>query len=221
MSSVSFQQSPMKLTYFDVKARGEAIRWAMILAEIPFDDNRISFAQWAQLKENEERIPYGTVPVLELADGTCVTQSAAILKYVGKLAKLYPEDTFQQAKVDEVVALMHELMEKIIPIYFGTILFGKDEDTKREEEKGLEEKTLPYMLGKLERVLAGNKMAGVCVGDGVTIADIQVAALLEMIFDGMMNISSKLLDTCPRVQHVVNKVQRHPKMMAYFAAKSQ
>jgi len=211
----------MKLTYFDVKARGEAIRWALILAEIPFDDNRLSFAQWAQLKENAERFPYGTLPVLELADGTCVAQSAAILKYVGKLAQLYPEDAFQQAKVDEIVALMRELLEKIIPVYFGTILFGKDEATKREEEKGLEEKTLPTMLGNLERVVARNKTAGVCVGDGVTIADIQVAALLEMIFDGMMNISSQLLDTCPRVQQVVNAVQHHPNIKAYLAAKSQ
>lgn len=211
----------MKLTYFDVKARGEAIRWALILSETPFDDNRLSFAQWATLKENAERFPYGTLPVLELADGTCVAQSAAILKYVGKLAKLYPEDTFQQAKVDEIVALMYELLEKIIPVYFGTILFGKDEATKREEEKGLEEKTLPYMLGKLERVVARNKTAGVCVGDSVTIADIQVAALLEMIFDGMMNISPQLLDTCPRVQQVANAVQQHPKIKAYLAAKSQ
>jgi len=211
--------SQMKLTYFDVKARGEAIRWALMIADIPFEDNRITFAQWADLKENTERIPYGSLPVLEIAQGgPRVAQSDAILKYVGKLGHLYPQDMFEAAQVDDVVAFMQEYMNKMIPIYFATMLFGKDEATKRKEEQEFAAKTLPYMLEKLERVIAANNRPGFCVGDRLTIADIQVAVLLEMVFDGMMNISPQLLEAYPQVDAVLDTVQQHPKIVAYLEA---
>ena len=39
-----------KLTYFDVRGLGEPIRWVLTLAGIPFEETRISFADWPALK---------------------------------------------------------------------------------------------------------------------------------------------------------------------------
>ena len=37
-----------KLTYFPLSSRAESVRLALALAKIPFEDVRLSFAEWAR-----------------------------------------------------------------------------------------------------------------------------------------------------------------------------
>src|SRR6266850_1773471 len=56
----------LKLTYFDFHGgRGEPARLALSIAGIPFEDDRVSGADWPRRKPST---PFGSVPVLE-ADG--------------------------------------------------------------------------------------------------------------------------------------------------------
>ena len=58
--------SKPRLIYFDAPvSRGEECRLALHLAGIDFEDVRIKFADWPALKE---RMPYGSLPVLELPE---------------------------------------------------------------------------------------------------------------------------------------------------------
>ena len=83
------QVTTYRLTYFDIDGgRAEPIRIAFHAAGIDFDDNRISFAEFQELRQ---RTRFHCVPVLEI-DGAEVTQSNALSRYVGKMADLYPED---------------------------------------------------------------------------------------------------------------------------------
>ena len=41
-----------KLTYFDVRSRGETARMLFKLADQPFEDIRISFEDWPKVKES-------------------------------------------------------------------------------------------------------------------------------------------------------------------------
>jgi glutathione S-transferase len=43
------------------------------------------------------------VPVLEVAEGTFIGQSAAIMRYLGKRSGLYPSDPIAAAVVDSII----------------------------------------------------------------------------------------------------------------------
>ena len=76
-----------KLTYFDFDGgRAESIRIAFHAAGIEFEDHRISFQEFGEMRQTT---PFNAVPVLEI-DGAAITQTNAIGRYVGKMAGLYP-----------------------------------------------------------------------------------------------------------------------------------
>jgi glutathione S-transferase len=69
-----------KLTYFDLRALGEPARLILHYAKQPFDDVRITHADWPKLKPST---PFGQVPVLEV-DGKPLAQSFAIYRYLAR-----------------------------------------------------------------------------------------------------------------------------------------
>ena len=81
-----------KLTYFDFDGgRAEPLRIAFHAAGVEFEDDRISFPEFGEMRGNWR---FNAVPVLEI-DGTVVTQSNAMNRYVGKMGGLYPTDDLQ------------------------------------------------------------------------------------------------------------------------------
>ena len=79
-----------KLTYFDFDGgRAEPIRIAFHTAGIKFEDNRLSFPEFGEMRQSTR---FNSVPVLEI-DGAAVTQSSALGRYVGKMAGLYAPRT--------------------------------------------------------------------------------------------------------------------------------
>ena len=99
-----------KLVYFDIDgARGEAARLAMVIGGVPFEDDRVKFADWMGRKPST---PFGALPVLEL-DGQAVAQSNGINRYVGKLAGLYPSDAWQAALCDEAMDAVEEIATRV------------------------------------------------------------------------------------------------------------
>jgi len=99
----------LKLTYFDFPGRGETARLALSIAGIPFEDERIAFADWPVRKAQS---PFGALPVLEV-DGRSVSQSNGINRYVGKLAGLYPDDPWQASLCDEAIDAVKDIGAKI------------------------------------------------------------------------------------------------------------
>merc|ERR1711933_445416 len=101
-----------KLTYFGLPGRGEAIRLALFLGNIDFTDDRIGFPDWKALKPNT---PWGSLPVLTLADGTQIAQTRAILRLVGKETALYPTDNhIKAAQIDEIMDAVEDMSPKIM-----------------------------------------------------------------------------------------------------------
>src|SRR6202166_410592 len=83
------KMTKLKLTYFDFDGgRGEPARLALHFGRVPYEDERISTKDWAQIRD---RTPFQALPILEV-DGKVVAQSNSINRYVGKLARLYPQD---------------------------------------------------------------------------------------------------------------------------------
>lgn len=91
-------ENPLKLYYFDLPGKGEPIRLACSYGNLPFSDIRVNGEQFQEMKSLGE-LPYGQLPVIEVAPGKFIGQSAAILRFVGKHTGLYPVDDHVTAAV--------------------------------------------------------------------------------------------------------------------------
>ena len=86
-----------KLTYFDAAAsRGEECRLALFVAGVDFDDNRIARSTWLALKPT---VPFGSLPIFELPGKPALSQSNAILNYVGRSHGLLPKDEWEASRL--------------------------------------------------------------------------------------------------------------------------
>jgi glutathione S-transferase len=72
-----------------------------------YEDRRISFSEFGALRF-AGAFPFKSLPVLDVA-GERFAQSCAILRYVGKLARLYPEDPVIALRVDMALEAIEEL----------------------------------------------------------------------------------------------------------------
>ncbi|KAJ0402232.1 hypothetical protein ATCC90586_002213 [Pythium insidiosum] len=103
----------IKLTYFDLDARGSAVRAALHVAGIPFEDERIPFDETFQ--RIRDKFPFGKVPVLQV-DGESIAESQAMLRFVGRLGGLYPVNNPELALlVDEILAAYDDVIACLAP----------------------------------------------------------------------------------------------------------
>jgi hypothetical protein len=78
---------PVKLHYFAVKARCFPQLLALEVGKINYEGVIMPFDEW-QDKKASGTYPMGYLPCLELADGTMINESDAILFTIGKIARL-------------------------------------------------------------------------------------------------------------------------------------
>ena len=136
----------IKLTYFDFHGgRGEPIRLALSIAGIPFEDERIAHASWA---ERKPRTRFGALPQLEV-DGETISESNAIGRYVGRLAGLYPEDPWHAAQCDEICDAVEAVSAQMTPSFQM-----KDPEERRRERERLAAGPIPAHLKGLADILA-------------------------------------------------------------------
>ena len=81
----------MKLYYFGVYGRGEPIRMVLHKAGVEFEDVRFTQDQWKEAKA-AGLSPSGQLPMIELDDGTKMTQCDAICRYLATVHGLVPKD---------------------------------------------------------------------------------------------------------------------------------
>jgi len=91
----------LKLLYFPARARGESIRMMLKHAKIPFEDILITAETFRKMKK-DKKLPLGQLPVLEV-NGRLWPESGSILRFVGKLAKSYPDDPMVLLRSDCVL----------------------------------------------------------------------------------------------------------------------
>jgi glutathione S-transferase len=73
--------SGIKLTYFNIQGAAEKVRLALVLKGVEFEDERVSFDQWSELKPKTK---FGQLPMMTIGE-TEVAQSDAMLRYVASL----------------------------------------------------------------------------------------------------------------------------------------
>lgn len=196
----------LKLTYFDFHGgRAEPARLAFHIGGIAFEDLRITYAEFADVRKST---PFGQVPVLHV-DGVQVTQCDAINRYAAKLAGLYPADPLQALLCDEVSYVVEEASVKLGPTYRMT---GEEQKAAR---LALVNGSMPVYLRWLQSQLQAH--GGEYFADNrLTIADLKV-------FVDVRSLNSGRLDHVPAdlVQQVAPLLNAHMQRVAQTPAVAQ
>jgi len=184
----------LSLRYFPFTGRAAPIRDALNIGKIAFKDDFIPPEQFGERRAAGE-FPFGGLPVLDVettSGSICSAQSNAILRFAGRLSKLYPiDDMLQALKVDEAMDLGEDINQLIEPS-----LHEHDEQKKMAMRKKLAEQTLPKWANYIEKLLTNNGSTGFIVGNTLTVADLKLYWIIDWLTCGMLDgIPTNLLDS--------------------------
>eukprot|EP00051_Salpingoeca_urceolata_P027205 m.480421 g.480421 ORF g.480421 m.480421 type:complete len:201 (+) comp21833_c0_seq1:140-742(+) len=195
--------SKYTFTYFPFGGpRASPIRQAFKLANIEFEDKHVTGADWVALRDSNT-LPFNSIPVLEV-DGKTLSQSNAIMMFIGSKAGLVPEDAFQRAKAEEVLCAV----EDFISAYIMTSVRESDKEKVKVMREAMADKHIPFLCERLSRLIEQNGDSGFFVGDSLTVADLKAAALFEMLSSGRFDhISKDCITPFPLCVGIMEKVR--------------
>mmetsp|Transcript_9231 Transcript_9231/g.25887 ORF Transcript_9231/g.25887 Transcript_9231/m.25887 type:complete len:222 (+) Transcript_9231:143-808(+) len=150
------------IKYFPIRGRVETARLLLELAGVEYDDQRITFEQWAAIKPTT---PLGQVPLYSDDDVTDLPQSMAIATHVAEKFNLAGKTASERAWAKVVMhASDSDVFNGIAKIIFN----GKS----HEENKDAVDAAVDNLAGQLEKLLKlNNGGKGFYVGDSPTLAD--------------------------------------------------
>lgn len=199
----------LKLSYFDFHGgRAEPARLAMHIGGIAFEDHRFNFPEFPEVRK---ATPFGQVPTL-LVDGTMVTQSDSILRYVGKLAGLYPTDAYQALLCDEVTYVVEDANVKLGPTFRMT------GDEQKEARLALVDGSMPMYLGWLQCQLMAH--GGEYFADNrLTVADLKVFVDVRGLNSGRLDhVPTDLVEkVAPALNAHMKRIANLPAVVEYYA----
>ncbi|XP_052782214.1 S-crystallin 4-like [Mya arenaria] len=192
-----------KLTYFNGKGRAEVSRLLLAAAGKAFEDVRVDFAQWGDLKKD---MPQGTLPVLEVDGKMKISQSGSIARYLAREFDLYGKGNTDMTLVDQI-------MDTCIDLFSGVLKFAflKDEAEKAQKREEYLAGDAKKYLGLLEKLVQEGGKSGFAVGSSLTVADLMLYAFIENSQIVELLKDYKLLDANRK------KVEQLPKIKEYLA----
>ncbi len=204
--------SSYKLTYFDFDGgRGEPIRIALHAAGIEFEDERLSFEQFGKMRQGT---PFNALPVLNI-DGADVTQTNSLLRYVGKMADLYPTDNLQALYCDEVMSAFEDVNHHV-----GRTLFLQGDELRLAREK-LVDGWLTVFIKGLDKLLA--RGGGKYFADNqLTVADLKAFVQVRSLRAGVLDhVPSDLVDRlAPALAKHQGRIEADARVVAYYASRA-
>ena len=243
-ASAAASASPrLRLHYLDMKGLAEPLRLTLRLGHLPFEETVVTYDDVSKMRNADggagAAIPFGQVPVLEI-DGVAFAQSAALLRWAGKRAGLYP-DGLRQLRCDMAEECLNDLRRAFVPLWYGNSLPRNPEDGTLDPATALSDETraaalasvtrthLPARLRQLEHLLGSTagleseaeRDAGpfLC-GANVTTADLSAYVLVEGLTHPDIPYcrgvdATEALRSCPRLTALVEAVEAHPEVAAW------
>lgn len=219
-AGMGYQQAMTKptLLYFPARGRAELIRLVLAEAGVEFDEHHVGkgtppaggrATDLAALKA-EGVLAFGAVPVWEEPGGFRLAQSAAIANYLARRNGLRGASAEEEGRCDELLGAVEDVRLELRKLQVA----GPSERVALREQ--LIEKVLPRWLGDLERLLAPRlKATGFAVGASLTVADLALWYLLEMIRD---NGFGAPLQACPALTAFCGRIAARPRIAAWLAS---
>jgi glutathione S-transferase len=220
-------QAKVKFTYLDKRVRGEAIRLALWLGGIPFEDERVSYEE---VMERRSSLPFSQVPVLDIGNGQGLyAQSKAILRWAGREGGLYPEDSALALRCDGVVDMIEEMRTEMVKAGYRAVMSRHPVtarpmvplvDSQREEVVAMNKNVVfPTRYKQLESLLAASTGSYFC-GESLTIADLAFYVLTSSVLSGAWSRNGpepSALDECPKLRQLVEHIAALPKVKQWNA----
>lgn len=197
-----------RLIYFDFAgSRGEECRIALHLAGIDFEDVRIKSADWPAMKAD---MPFGAMPVLELAGKAPLAHSNAILVFIGRQHRLHPADAFEAARHESLMCAVEELRHTITPTLRIT-----DPEQKRQAREALAANELSTWGSQVERQLGDSPLIG---GTTLQVADLKLYMVVRWLTTGILDhVPTTVFDHCPKLLRLYGAVADHAGVKAWLA----
>uniref|UniRef100_A0A6T1R809 Glutathione transferase n=1 Tax=Eutreptiella gymnastica TaxID=73025 RepID=A0A6T1R809_9EUGL len=211
-----------------MEAAAEKVRLALVMTGTPFEDKRVNFEQWMDLKPSAK---YGQLPLLTV-DGVQMAQSPALLRWVARKfgdGSLYPQDPDAMFEVESMLALSDDMAKAWGPaLYMGMRpnMFGYPEDIKPEDKEALVKtlrerflaESLPKFMGMFTAQL--EKTGAFLCGDKVTIADLQLLPQLRYFTRGVADfVPADSLAPYPVVIGWIDRMLAVPEIKAWYDSK--
>jgi len=195
----------VKLTYFNLRARGEPARLILEQAGVDYEDHRIPspFIDVAPWVAHKPSTPYGQLPVLTV-DGVEIAQSMTIARYCANKYGLAGSTALENAQMDEVVDAISDATEK----QYNAYLFEKDETKKAALQKAFADEGLPNTFKALEKRLVERGGEYMAAGK-LSWADIIVFYFASELPD------KEVIKGYPKLDALCSKVANLPKIKSW------
>lgn len=199
--------SKPKLIYFDAPvSRGEECRLALHLAGVDFDDVRISFADWATLKDEA---PYGGLPMLELPGKPALAHSNAILVLIGRRHGLHPADDFEAARHEGMMQHVETLRAAVSPT------LRMEDAEKKAVREALVAEFLPTWAMAAEKNIIHTPYFG---GAEIHVVDLKLYMTVRWFAGGKVDhIPATIFAGYPRLTGLHNAVRDHAGIKSWYA----
>lgn len=196
-----------KLYYFDAPvSRGEECRLALCLANVDFEDVRISREDWPTQKP---RMPYGALPVIELPGKPMVAHSNAILALIGRMHGLHPSDPFEAACHEAMMAHVEDLRSTVGP----TLRMAADD--KKAARQAMVANYLPRWGQYAEANITGEPFFG---GANPNVVDVKLYMAVRWFNGGKVDhIPATIFAAYPKLNRVHDAIADHASVKAWYA----
>ncbi|KAJ8600630.1 hypothetical protein CTAYLR_006913 [Chrysophaeum taylorii] len=212
----------VKIVYLGVRGLAEPARLCLFIGGIDFEDEIVNYEE---IQARRGELPFGQVPLL-MVDGEVHAQSAAILRWAGKQAQLWPEEW--DLRIDAVEAALMDVRFAMRPQWYGCALGRSPSDgsplvplsvdQKKEVEELLNAMVLPARFKMLEKfflVCGGDYFCG----DRLTVCDLSWYNMCVGIVEGWYcpGVRPTVLATCPKLVDLAKRVHSHPRVQEWNA----
>jgi glutathione S-transferase len=206
------------LIYFAVRGRAELARLVAAEAGLDYQEHLVGKGtppadgrptDFTALKATGD-LPFEALPVWEEPGGFRLAQSLAIANHIARSHGLGGRTPVETARCDEWLGAIDDVRLELRK------LVSTPAEGRAALRAELRTTTLPRWLGFLERRLQANLGgAGFAVGAGVTIADLALWYLLELLRD---NGFGEPLDRFPALVAFAGRIASRPRVAAWLAS---
>jgi len=192
-----------KLTYLDVRERGEVVRLMMAETGTNFNERRISISDWPSVKSN---FTIAQLPIYEEGD-TFLNDVSDIYRYVARKLKLLGKSSVEFERCERAHDLLFAAQETLFNFYW---------DPSFEEKRSHFQQTeLVDLLSGLTHFYYSNSCeSGYWVGDEVTYIDLFAFHVL----DSIRPLSASTLDQFESLCQFKQSIESRPRVNEYLSS---
>jgi glutathione S-transferase len=206
------------LVYFASRGRAELIRLVLAEAGLDYVEHAVGKGtppengrptDFTALKATGD-LPFEALPVWEEPGGFRLAQSLAIANHIARAHGLAGRTPVEMARCDEWLGAVDDVRAQLRRL---ATVPAEERAALRAE---LRAEVLPRWLGYLDRRLRANDGGrGFAVGADVTLADLALWYLLEMIRD---NGFGEAIDRYPALTAFAQRIASRPRIAAWIAS---